>query len=74
MKSGVVILTDALLFRVLPGASDVHAMDLLHDLDRIEALLGDRALDHRKFERFAEDTLSKLYPGLSPDPRGNGLG
>jgi hypothetical protein len=48
----------------------------MHDLDRIEALLGtpSKRIDSEAFERFAQDTLSEVYPGLSPIPGGTDWG
>ena len=37
----------------------------MHDLDRIEALLANKRIDSELFERFAQDALSEVYPGLS---------
>jgi hypothetical protein len=46
----------------------------MHDLDRIEALLANKRIDSELFERFAQDALSEVYPGLSPIPGGTDWG
>jgi hypothetical protein len=46
----------------------------MHDLDRIEALLANKRIDSELFERFAQDALSEIYPGLSPIPGGTDWG
>lgn len=46
----------------------------MHDLDRIEHLLRSKPLKHQDFERFAQDSLSPLFPGLSPIPGGTDWG
>jgi hypothetical protein len=38
----------------------------MNDLDKIEHALGTKQMHHETFERFAQDTLSDVYPGLSP--------
>ncbi|MEA2581102.1 MAG: hypothetical protein QOE83_1994 [Actinomycetota bacterium] len=46
----------------------------MHELDRIEAALASKRLDHELFERCAQDFLSEIYPGLSPIPGGTDWG
>ena len=46
----------------------------MHDLDRIEELLSSKEIDSDLFERFAQDALSEVYPGLSPIPGGTDFG
>ncbi len=52
-----------------------HRMSVvLHELDRIEHALASAPLDHRLFERCAQDLLSEVYPGLSPISGGSDWG
>lgn len=46
----------------------------MHELERIEAALEAEHIEHRLFERFAQDALSELFPGLVPIPRGTDWG
>lgn len=46
----------------------------MHDLDKIEHLLGTVQLSGTAFERFSTDQLSELYPGLSPISGGTDWG
>lgn len=46
----------------------------MNELDRIEHELATRNLEHREFERCAQDLLIEIYPGLTPIPGGTDWG
>lgn len=46
----------------------------MNDLDKIEHALRNTVMHHATFERFAQDTLSTVYPGLTPIPGGTDWG
>jgi hypothetical protein len=46
----------------------------VHELDRIEQALATQPIDHRLFERCAQDLLTEVYPRLSPISGGTDWG
>lgn len=48
--------------------------ELMHELERIEAALESKSVNHDLFERFAQDALSDMFPGLVPIPGGTDWG
>ena len=46
----------------------------MHELERIEIALESQSINHDLFERFAQDALSELFPGLVPIPKGTDWG